>query len=90
MDAEQTVAATKVVIEKAERTALGQRYQPDGEFGEFDRQWVQVHTVEAALGDEAAGDHGARLGVAGQRFFGVRRIQHFAIHAHRLSTNFGQ
>ena len=55
------------MVEKAEGAALGQRDQPDGKLGQFDRQRIQIDAVEAAFGDEAAGDDGASLGVTRQR-----------------------
>ncbi len=64
MDAEQAVTAAQVVVEEAEGTPLGQRYQPDGELGEFNRQWIEIDAVEAAFGDEAAGDYPCLLLVA--------------------------
>jgi leucyl-tRNA synthetase len=65
VDAEQTVTTAQVVIKEAKGTALGQRHQPDGELGKFDRQRVQIDAVQAALGDETARDHRAGFTVAG-------------------------
>ena len=58
---------TQVVVEEAEGPPFGQRRQPERQLGELDRQRVLVDAIKAALGDEAAGEDGALLGIVRQR-----------------------
>ena len=53
--ANQRVAATQGVVEKRKRVIFCQGCQPQAELGEIDRHRVLVHTIQAALRDEAAG-----------------------------------
>ena len=82
MDAEQAVTAAQVVIKEAKGTSLGQRHQPDREFGQFDRQRVQIDAVQTTLGNETARNNRAGFAVAGQRFLACSCFQNLTIHTH--------
>ena len=55
-EADEGVAALDGVIEEGEGVVLGHGGEPEGELGEVHGHGVAVHAVEAALGDEAAGE----------------------------------
>ncbi|MNG02953.1 hypothetical protein D3C84_860060 [compost metagenome] len=56
------------MVKEAERTPLGQCHQPNGELGQLHRQWVQIHSVEATLGNQATSDHQPIFGISWQAF----------------------
>ena len=49
--AEKAVAAAQVVVEETEGPPLGHGRQPERELGQFDRERVAIHAIEASLGD---------------------------------------
>ena len=51
--ADEAVAAAQVVIQKREGLALGYGVQPERQLRQLDRERVEVHSVDAALDDEA-------------------------------------
>ncbi len=64
-EADEGVAVAEVVVEEGEGVVAGQRGEPERELGEIDGHPVLIDAVEAALGDEAAGEQEGRL-VAGE------------------------
>src|SRR5258707_837122 len=60
--AEQAVADLETMVEETERPIGRQRGQPERQAGKLDRHRIEVHSVQAALGDGPA-DAGA-LGIA--------------------------
>ena len=55
-EADEAVAGANGVVEEGEGMVAGEGGEPEGELGEVHGHRVAVHAVEAALGDEAAGE----------------------------------
>ena len=53
---QQRIAATDRMVEEGERLVLRQRQEPQGQLSHLDCQRVLVHAVQAALGDDTAGE----------------------------------
>ena len=49
--ANEGVAGAEMVVEKAQGAVFGGGREPERELGEFDGQRVEVHAVDALLGD---------------------------------------
>src|SRR5205823_484895 len=59
---DEGIPVLEAVVEEGERLAFGQRDQPERELGHFDGHRVLVDAVEAAVGDDAAGEGEALFG----------------------------
>ena len=68
---DQRVSRPESVVYEGQRVVLRERHEPQRQLGEVHRERVPVHTVEALLGDEAAGED--RLVLVDAESLGVRR-----------------
>ena len=73
---DQRVAAAQMVVEERERAALRRRRQPERELRQIHRQRVEIHTVDATLGDAALPIGQIRLGarIGGRRHAQLKQI----------------
>ena len=82
---EQTVAGAQVVVEKAEGSALGQRYQPDGKFGQLNGQWIQVDTIQTFFRHQTPGDQQTFVQRIGHRLGAACRFENYTVHGDEFS-----
>ena len=81
-EADQGVAVPQGVVQEGERMVLRQGREPQRQLGEVHGHGVAIHAVEAALGDQAAGeDHLVLVG---------RDLGHGVVRAPRLDQRIGE